>query len=58
MITNLNIIVENLEKKELDISMKNLVDNIHVNMDAIRKDFMNNKSSVLEAIINNHLVYE
>ena len=58
MITNLNVIVENLEKKELDAPMKNLVDNINVNMEAIRKDFMNNKSSLLESIINNHLVYE
>lgn len=58
MITNLNIIVENLEKKELDTPMKNLVDNIHINMEAIKKDFMNNRSSLLESIINNHLVYE
>ena len=58
MITNLDIIVENLEKKELNTPMKNLVDNIHINMEAIKKDFMNNRSSLLESIINNHLVYE
>lgn len=55
-ITNLEIIVENLEKKELAPSMKNLVQNINDNMDAIKKDIMNNRSSILESIINNHLV--
>jgi len=57
-ITNLEIIVENLEKKELNLGMQNLVDNINNNMDAIKKDFMNNKSSLLESIINRHLVME
>lgn len=55
-INNLEIIVENLEKKELNPGMQDLVDNINNNMDAIKKDIMNNKSNVLESIINSHLV--
>ena len=54
-ITNLELIVENLEKKELDSSMKSLIDNISDNMDIIKKDIMNN-GGLLETIINNHLV--
>jgi len=57
-ITNLEIIVENLEKKELNSGMQNLVDHIQDNMDAIKKDFMNNKTNILESIINHHLVTE
>ena len=55
-ITNLEIIVENLEKKELDSSMKELVHIISDNMEAIKRDIMNNRSSLLESIINSHLV--
>ena len=55
-ISNLEIIVENLEKKELDSGIKTLVDNISNNMDAIKDDIMNNKSSLLESILNNHFV--
>ena len=54
-ITNLELIVENLEKKELDSSMKSLITNISDNMDIIKKDIMNN-GGLLETIINNHLV--
>ena len=57
-ITNLEIIVENLEKKELNDGMENLVDHIQDNMDAIKNDFMNNKTNILESIINKHLVTE
>lgn len=57
-IMNLEIIVENLEKKELNTPMQNLIENISDNMDAIKKDIMNNHSSLLETIINNHLVME
>ena len=56
-ITNLEIIVENLEKKELDSSMKELVHIISDNMEAIKRDIMNNRSSLLESIINSHLVF-
>ena len=54
-IMNLEIIVENLEKKELCSDLKNLVDNISINMDAIKRDIMNNKSTILESIINSHV---
>ena len=57
-ITNLEIIVENLEKKDLNVGMENLVDHIQDNMDAIKNDFMNNKTNILESIINRHLVTE
>ena len=57
-ITNLEIIVENLEKKDLNMGMENLVEHIHDNMDAIKHDFMNNKTNILESIINRHLVTE
>ena len=57
-ITNLEIIVENLEKKDLNTGMENLVEHIQDNMDAIKHDFMNNKTNILESIINRHLVTE
>jgi ankyrin repeat protein len=57
-LNNLEIIVENLEKKELNPGMKNLVENISNNMEAIKEDIMNNKSNILESIINSHLVTE
>ncbi len=57
-ITNLEIIVDNLEKKELNTGMQNLVDHIQDNMDAIKRDFMNDKTVILETIINTHLETE
>lgn len=57
-LNNLDIIVENLEKKELNDSMRDLFTNICDNMDAIKYDIMNNKSNILESIINSHLVTE
>ncbi len=55
---NLEIIVENLEKKELESSMQDLMDHITVNMEAIKRDILNNRSVVLESIIRNHMVME
>lgn len=57
-LNNLEIIVGNLEKKELNDDMKDLIDKISLNMDAIKHDIMNNKSNVLESIINSHLVLQ
>lgn len=57
-INNLEIIVENLEKKELDPCMMDLVDKINDNMEAIKHDIMNNKSTLLENIVNNCVVNE
>ena len=53
-ITNLEIIVENLCKKELDSSLRKLIDNICINMEAIKRDIMNNSSRILESIINSY----
>jgi hypothetical protein len=53
-ITNLEIIVENLEKKELSNGLKRIIDNIVANMEVIKWDLMNNKSNVLESIINTY----
>lgn len=53
-ITNLEIIVENLEKKDLSSGLKRIIDNISSNMEAIKWEIMNNKSSVLESIINTY----
>lgn len=55
-INNLEIIVENLEKKELDPCMMNLVEKINNNMEAIKNDIMNDKSTLLENIVNNCVV--
>lgn len=57
-INNLEIIVENLEKKELDPCMTNVVEKINDNMEAIKRDIMNNKSTLLENIVNNQLINE
>ena len=54
-LNNLEIIVENLEKKELSDSMQNLLESICDNIDAIKYDIKNNRSNVLESIINSHL---
>lgn len=55
-INNLEIIVGNLEKKELDPCMMNLVEKINNNMEAIKHDIMNDKSTLLESIVNNCVV--
>ena len=54
-ITNLEIIVENMEKKELSSSLKRIIDIIKNNMEAIKWEIMNNKYNILESIINNYL---
>ena len=55
-ITNFELIVGNLEKKELDSNMKELVNSINDNRDAIKRDFMRNRSVLLENIIDNYMV--
>ena len=54
-ITNLEIIVENMEKKELSSNLKNIIDVIRTNMEAIKWEIMNNKYNILESIINSYL---
>ena len=62
-INNLEIIVENLEKKDLSPNLRHIVDNlkdaivgleanISDNMDLIKNDIMNNKHSILDTIID------
>lgn len=55
-INNLEIIVENLEKKNLDSIMTDLIKNISNNMEIIKREIMNNSITIIETIINNHLV--
>ena len=38
--------------------MQDLMDHITVNMEAIKRDILNNRSVVLESIIRNHMVME
>lgn len=51
-INNLEIIVENLEKKDLSPSLKKIIENISDNMDLIKDDIMNNNNLILDTIIN------
>lgn len=57
-ITNLEIIVENMEKKELAPNMRELVNLIHNNIDDIKKDILNNRFNLLESIVNSILIKE
>lgn len=54
-LNNLEIIVDNLEKKELNSSMTDLINNISTNMDTIKKDIINNNSELLVGLINSHM---
>ena len=54
-ISNLEIIVESLEKKELDSDLKDLIKYIRNNMEAIKHTILNNRSVILDSIINNSL---
>ena len=53
-INTLEIIVGNLEKRELDPDIANLVENISDNMDEIKRDILNNNSRLLDSLINNY----
>lgn len=57
-ITNLEIIVENMEKKELTPKMKDLIDYIKNNIEDIKRDILNNHLGLLESIINSYLVMQ
>ena len=55
-LNNLEIIVDNLEKKEkLLPRMKELLDSIINNMELIKRDILVNKSSNLEGIIDSYM---
>ena len=51
-LNNLEVIVEHLEKKNLDGYMSKLLDVIRENMDMIKVDILRDRYSVLEGIIN------
>ncbi len=56
-LNNLEIIVDNLEKKEKLIPrMKELLESIINNMELIKQELLSNKSSNLELIINSYMV--
>lgn len=54
-LNNLEVIVGNLGKKELEPSMKKLIEEISDNMDTIKVEIMKDRSSILENIINSSL---
>ena len=56
-LNNLEIIVTNLEKKDLDSTLKNVVEEISDNMDVIKTEIMKNKSLLLDSIIESSIVY-
>lgn len=51
-LNNLEVIVDNLVKKQLEPKMKKLIDVIVENMDIIKVDILRDRSAVLENIIN------
>ena len=55
-ISNLEIIIDNLEKKELNKELRDLVKYIRNNMEAIKNTILNNRVVILDNIINNSLV--
>lgn len=55
-ISNLEIIVDNLEKKELNAELRDLINYIRNNMEAIKNTILNNRAIILDNIINNKLV--
>jgi len=54
-INNLDIIIDNLDKKELVPSMRELLDNIVLNIDVIRSEVMKSRSLCLDSIINSSI---
>lgn len=53
-INTLEIVVENMEKKELDSNVADLVEELSDNMDTIKRDIMNNDSRLLDSLINSY----
>ena len=54
-LNNLEVIVESLEKKDLDPDMKKVIGDISNNMDTIKTEILKNNSSIIEKIINSSL---
>ena len=55
-ISNLEIIVNNLIKKDLYTELRELINYIKNNMEAIKNTILNNRAVILDSIINNSLV--
>lgn len=55
-LNNLEVIVDNLVKKQLEPTMQKLIDVIVENMDIIKVDILRDRSSVLENIINSTVI--
>mgnify|MGYP003301541186 FL=1 len=55
-LNNLEVIVNNLEKKDLDNTLRIIVDEISDNIDSIKTEIMKNKSLLLDSIIDASLV--
>ena len=51
-LNNLEVIVDNLDKKELEPDVRKIIDVINDNMEYIKTEIMRNRSSILENIIN------
>ena len=56
-LNTLEIIVDNLEKKDLEPTLMRLLDEITNNFDIIRRDILNNDSRILDKLINSNLIY-
>ena len=54
-ITNLEIIIDSLVKKELDSSMTKLIETIKDNIKYIKQDILNDNPNKLESLINNFI---
>ena len=55
-LNNLEIIVNNLEKKDLDTTLRTVVEEISDNMDTIKTEIMKNKSLLLDSIIDASII--
>ena len=51
----LEVVVDNLEKKNIDPSLMHILDKIAENMDIIKNDILNDGSSVLGNLINSYI---
>lgn len=53
-INTLEVVVENLEKRELEPSVKSLILDLSDNMEVIKRDILNNDSRLINDIIDNY----